>query len=808
MVPDIIWSHPSKTLEAHTLGVLEKYLKNSSLPIGKVAVLFHDLGKFNPNFQKKVFGNPAYGYSHHSYLSALAFMNFLMKNEALTRDILGSNDKIDFKNKVQQILAIIAHHHGNLPDFDSLLSLDEMDSALRFLNENHFEWSNFLAEKLNLEHSSFCLDFNKTCLLTKFEDKNWKPNALVNFMDTQFVFSSVIEADKRDAANNDAYDFWTNLCSFQKNFWEKLNSKFIEIDGFSEASALNKCRTEIRKEATAKVEENYELGKRVFSLPAPTGAGKTFTLLSVAKKLQELDGNLGIIYALPFLSITDQVQEILEGLGIECLPISSKSENEKLQKAQEDYENNPTPENLDTLLKQSFSEDTFDHPFILTTFVQFFESLVSNKNSTLLKLPNFKNRIFLIDEIQALPPRLYTFFAAWLDEFCRRHNSYAVLSTGTMPKFTLPDKIYPPEKSDKNPRLLFKNYNSECITEIISPEKYFNQEVFNRYWVKWLNEERTSFEELITHICSQQSSCLIILNTIADTKFLYNELKHKFPNVILLNTHFVVQDRIEKIDLVKRFLKNNEQVMVISTQLIEAGVDVDFPVVYRDLCPLPSLIQSAGRCNRNKKQQYGAVFFFHLINREGKSSAEMIYRKEAKDFLRFCKDEINGKVFEKELFYIQSKFFEQIKNDLTVGEFTYQIDRYGNESTYNFIECINKAEFAKAGKFKLIVESRFGESYQYFIPENDMDKRYEELVLLMKESLKAESIQQRLYYKSRIESALKKISGRLLTVRIRKEQTAPQYSNPEEYFGIRVLSDLSRYSKETGIELGYENCIL
>ena len=146
---------------------------------------------------------------------------------------------------------------------------------------------------------------------------------------------------------------------------------------------------------------------------------------------------------MPFLSITEQVQEIISNiLNIDVLSVNSKSFNERIEKAQQEYETEQSSEKLKALLVEDFIENTFDHPFIITTFVQLFETLLSNRNSTLLKLPNFANRIFLIDEVQALPPRLYIFFTAWLDAFCKMNNSYAILSTATMPYLGIPDKSY------------------------------------------------------------------------------------------------------------------------------------------------------------------------------------------------------------------------------------------------------------------------------------------------------------------------------------------------------------------------------
>lgn len=810
----MIESHPGKPLEQHIKGVLTKCKKNSDTALSVVAVLFHDLGKLNPNFQKKLKGIKTRGYSNHSYLSVIVFFSFLLNNEKLTSKFLNAGSKENFRILIWQLVSIVAHHHGNLPDFSNILSDSEIQLAGNFVQDNVIEVSPFIEEKLNTHHQHFALSFNLKQInqLSHFDYSKhgnlWQQAALANFMETQFTFAALIEADKRDASKNEQYIFLEKMESSSKNIFQKLQQRFAEIDNATEVSALNKLRTNLRKEAVANLQIGINKGARIFSLPAPTGSGKTFTLLAIAKEIQSIDSKLGIIYSLPFLSITDQVQQIVEELGIECLPISSRSENKELEEAQKNYETNPTQENLEQLIKLSFSENTFDHPFILTTFVQFFETLVSNKNSTLLKLPNFCNRIFLIDEVQALPPRLYIFFTALLDTFCRQYNSYAILSTGTMPKFTMPEKTYFSEVPLKIPSSVFKSYSRDCVFEVINPMTYFEQDVFNRYKIDWIGDEELDFNDLIEHISKQTGSCLIILNTILDTKYLFEELKQNFENVVLLNTHFTAEDRTGKINSIKQYLKNKEQVVVVSTQLIEAGVDVDFPIVYRDLCPLPSLVQSAGRCNRNKSYSFGQVYLFQLINKEGKKSSELVYRKEAAQFLKFCKQEIINGTLEKDLFGIQSRFFEKIKDDLTIGEFVYDSDKFGNEKCYNFLDCINKAEFEKAGRFKLIPENKYGEEYQYFIPIDEKDKRYEKLIIVMEESLKAKDFTEKSYHKICMGVLLKAISKRLVTVRIKKNETAPSFSNCEEYFGIRVLSDLSKYSQVTGLNVGVENCIL
>lgn len=807
-------SHPHKPLEVHIKGVLKNTHNNTNLKIVEVAVLFHDLGKINDNFQKKLNqenNEKHLGYSEHSYLSAYTFLCFLEQNRCFISKYLNS-DAI----KIKQIIAIIAKHHSDLPDFEGILNNEVLKRLEVFVKSKpYLPISEFCEKKLLIEHQKFEIQWNEKLLekLPKFLQRDfdtWKNDALCYFMDTQYAFASLIEADKRDAGNNDIYVFKEKIEKANKNLAQQLIAKFVFYDNSPLPSELNQLRTAIRKEASENVEKGVKNGIRIFTLTAPTGGGKTFSLLSIAAKIQELKGNLGIIYALPFLSITEQVREILDDLNIDCLPVTSKSQNKQLEEAQKIYEDDPTEENLQKLIRQSFSENTFDHPFILTTFVQFFETLVSNKNSTLLKLPNFCNRIFLLDEVQALPPRLYIFFTALLHFFCQKHNSFAVLSTGTMPKFELPNKQYTEDFSLTNPKLLFKDYTANSkhdVFELIQPEKYFKSEVFNRYKINLIGNDEYSLNELAVHISKQKFSCLVILNTISDTKLLYELIKES-ENAILLNTHFTPLDRLKKIDRAKEYLCRSQKVVLVSTQLIEAGVDIDFPIVYRDLCPLPSLIQSAGRCNRNKKIKCGQVYFFSLVNEEGKASSKLIYRNEAADFLKFSKAEITHGVEENQLYDIQSRFFESIKDNLSIGEFTYYVDKYGNERKYNFIECINSAAFEKVGKFQLIIESNFGNQYQYYVRENEEDHLYEQLIVEMEQSLKAKSYEEKMPHKIKMENLLKTMSSRLITVRIKDSETPPAYYNLEEYFSVRVLLDLSKYTEENGLNISNDNCII
>ena len=314
---------------------------------------------------------------------------------------------------------------------DENISEQAYDAMIEYLQNNadQLPISDYLKKEMAFEHVSFDLTF-KNWYKSKipnidlgndgkdYEIKYWQKDALHYFLDAQFSFASVIEADKRDAGKLDLFNYETLLEENISQISSSLETRFTKFAQSESISELNKVRTEIREEAVASVPRLLGTGQRVFTLTAPTGAGKTFTLLNVAKSIQKEKGNLGIIFALPFLSITEQVQKIISNdLHVDILTINSKSFNERIEKAQKEYETEQSAEKLKALLVEDFIENTFDHPFIITTFVQLFETLLSNRNSTLLKLPNFSDRIFLIDEVQALPPRLYIFFSAMARRF-------------------------------------------------------------------------------------------------------------------------------------------------------------------------------------------------------------------------------------------------------------------------------------------------------------------------------------------------------------------------------------------------------
>lgn len=819
-------SHPDKLLFTHVNGVIENTEKLtgglSVSALAKLAAIFHDLGKLNPNFQDKLDNKKSFGYSNHAYFSAFAFYAFCIdkNNRAIIRSYLGGEN---IQNELIAFIILIAKHHGHLPDFNPKATL-EIDPYI--LNKNEikslFSFLEKAIEELPIEE--FTKNFKEFEQITGFRkmlindkvkqhfldklifDSKTFENYLDFFLNTQFAFSALIHADKADAMNSKVInDDKNKLAAFCEIYPETLANY---INKFEPNSKLNELRTQIREESISNIQKPLSLGKRVFELTAPTGSGKTVMLLSLASEVIKNRGIYRIIYALPFLSITEQVEKEVLDIFKEfqnenfIQRIDSKGNNCRFNELQKELDSNSDKEKIRELDFLFFQEQVFAYPFIITTFVRFFETLLSNHNATLLKLPNFSKSIFLLDEIQSLPPRLYTFFVAYLTKFCEKFDSYAIISTATQPNYQLPE--------EENIKVFFHDY--EKPVSILEHPKYFANDIFNRYQLDYL-KEKIEIDDLDKMVSSEKHSVLVILNTIDDSKELFELLKdrHAEDELYLLNTHFTPNDRKEKIRIIKTRLENNQKIVLISTQLIEAGVDIDFPVLYRDFALVSSIVQSAGRCNRNGKlKDIGKVTLFNLV-KEGKSRANLIYgRGKDKDILTFTKNALGLKTIfhEKELLTVQKIFFDEIATKLNFAKHTQE--KFNIE--FDFLVDIKDCAYNKIGRFQLIDEQAYGDQRQYYVPINSADTNFEDLLELNQKAITLihspkknwDSIK---VLNFKIQTLLKKMANQIVSVRLREKDSIPVLGHSEGYNEIYKL-DIDSYSFKRGIKISGEESII
>lgn len=802
------YSHPGKLLKVHLENVASLSKRITSSDAAELVSLFHDIGKVNPNFQQKLNGSCPKGYDHHAYLSAYVFFLSLIRNSSIFQIPQGFNRK----NYLISLITIVAKHHGDLPNMmpnngNSILSDYEIVNLYVFLDKTDIPVDEIISELLELlgikttEFTSLeSLEIQRV-RNTFTELVSNKPNeykvALAFYLEIQSIFSALVKADKSDAGD------MLSMLDDDERYLNEFSHKYPNIlqgylDNLKSQTLLNIERTKIRLESINSIRKGLKEGKQIFELTAPTGSGKTLMLLSLASEIIKSKGAKRIIYGLPFLSITEQVEsevlKILKGYEYFVQRIDSKSTNTRFDDIQKELDENPSEKLLQELEALEFQEDTFGYPFIITTFVRIFETLLGNKNHELMKLPNFSNCVFLLDEIQSLPPRLYGFFVAYLDKFCKLTDSFAIVSTATQPVLRLPS-------DNKEAKDFFLDY--EPPFKLLSLSHYENP-VFNRYTVE-VQKSIIDIEQLGHQVLQEEKSVLVILNTIQDTKDLYNFITGNMDdtNVLLLNTHFTPRDRSLKVYLAKRKLRQGDKVILISTQLIEAGVDIDFPVLYRDFATISSIVQSAGRCNRNgKNAEQGKVVVVRLGTNQGERSS-LIYRGPDNELIKFSRESFyeSGNCEEKDMLNIQKTFFDKICDQLIFGA-------YGEKLKDNLMKDISQCMYEKVGKFSLIDKNIFGEEYLYYVPRNGDDKNFKLLLEYQKNLKESLSHDDKISiircHKRKLSNQLKKMANRIVQIRIKPNQSKPITSSGEDYNGLYKISTKC-YNFDTGIIIDGDN---
>lgn len=394
-----------------------------------------------------------------------------------------------------------------------------------------------------------------------------------NMLTTRMLFSCLVDADYTVSAADEDVDYQERSKIEVGSFLESIGAlnKFLEdIRNGSNANAeLNKLRNGVF-EACGKA---GELEPGVFNLTAPTGTGKTLALLHFALRHCAKWGMNRIIVVLPFLSLTEQSTEIYRSIIPGVLEDTSQSElndTERLFSAR------------------------WRVPFIVTTSVKFFESLFADSPAGCRRLHNIANSVIIFDEAQSLPPELTRATIRATDELCSRYGCTMVFSTATQPDYSAIDGFL-----ERKPRDILPDYAS-----------YYTR--LARTEVEWRLDDAVSWERLSEELALKNSVCAIV-NLRKHARELYRNLvaKSKNDEVFFLTTDLCPAHRTQIIQQIRARLENHLPCRVVSTQCIEAGVDLDFDAVYRALSPLDSIIQAAGRCNRNGRlPQNGKVAIF------------------------------------------------------------------------------------------------------------------------------------------------------------------------------------------------------
>lgn len=706
-------SHPKKFLRNHLKLVGEssratvnsKYMKNKNLfsIISYLIGISHDFGKSTTYFQKKLNTGDETKFANHGFVSSL-FSFFIVKR------YLEKKEEIkDFWYLPVIAWVVVKRHHGDIKNLDGsggeTEELEDTSSEINTIMEQMKNIKNNNCCEIEEIYSELLSNINFELYVKNFIDifsdekrireffkeiridakRLSRENNIEYYVTIMFFYSVLLDSDKLDASD-------TKKPQRIENIPDNIVGMFKK--NFDKTKEINRLREDAYNHAIKNI-ENINLHKnKILSLELPTGLGKTILGFSVAVQLRNrIKKEVGfcpkIIYSLPFLSIIDQNSKVIE--SILKKQFKGVSENLlikhhhlapiKYQEGIVDTEFIDMKEELDVhravLLTESWHSE-----IIVTTFVQLFESLITNRNRSARKFHNIVNSIIILDEIQSIPTEYWSLVKDVMNILAKNFNCYIILMTATKP-------------------LIFE---SEVITELIKNKSNFYENLDRNDYYFILDE--MSLENLAKNVMQDigknKKDVMCILNTIGSCKKLYKYLKSAFKGgkinedgvyetkdfvLINLSTHIIPKDRLKRIELIR---SGKRRKIIITTQLVEAGVDITVDKIYRDLAPLDCIIQSAGRCNREDTSTKGMIQIIKLKD-----------DKTNKFFYSFVYDstliDITKNILEKNEHISENKIKEIIEN--------YYSEVKSKKSTLKSLEILASIEslkFLDISKFNLI----------------------------------------------------------------------------------------------------------
>jgi len=613
--------------------------------------------------------------THHALISAV-FTYYVLKAQ---------NYKPN--SPIGEIIPLIGYltvkrHHGNLQNIlkeirDLLYSPEkketmkkQLDSipikALTKLYENVFSEETLTTFKKEL-YETFAKIKRSNRILRKFlREGNLFPAII-----TSFCYSILLQADKENASGI--------TVKRHEPIPANIVDTYRHLEGFNNPTTkINEIRNRIYEETTKQVEK-IDLTQRIYSLNAPTGTGKTLTGLAFAVKLgdrlrREQGLNPRIFYCISFISIIDQNYQVFEKV-FETVE-GKKPTNDLLLKhhhlADTFYsirENEFDPE------KGLFLVEGWNSEVIVTTFVQLFHTFFTNRNRALRKYHRLANSIVILDEVQSLPHKYWLLFRKYLKTFSKLFNTYFLFMTATQP-------------------LIFQPGN-EIVEVCIKNSQYFLQ--FDRLdLVPCLEPVHLNdfMEQVSADIRGNpEKSFLIIMNTIRSSQQLYQYLQEIMcgEELVYLSTMVYPKERLDRIAQIR---KGKGRKIIVSTQLVEAGVDLDVDIVYRDFGTLDSVVQASGRCNRNFNENRGLVKLFMI-----------------RDDRRFYYSYIYGgssTLIDKTMQVLEDKTIipEHRYNELVENYYRLVKHSMSNDAANKLLENIARLEYEEIQRnFKLIAEN-------------------------------------------------------------------------------------------------------
>lgn len=669
-----------QTVEEHCRGVAEiaaELLRDIGLEkTAYLAGMVHDLGKFSENFknyiEKAANGEKVQrGSVNHTF----AGVRFLLKKH--------SDEQLSgFSDIILEILAYaVGAHHGlfdcvddnNNNGFTKRIQkegIDYLNAAQEFLKICCSEQD--IEDLLKQSEKEFLPVFNEIEKLADNVDakiQNTQITFYIGFL-ARLILSAIIEADRSDTAQfmngysektvKNISEIWINCI---KNVEQKLSTMPLD-------KPINKTRAQI----SALCAEAGNLESGIYGLNLPTGAGKTLTSLRYALHHALKHNKKRIIFTMPLLSIIEQNAGIIHDyIGNEELIL-------------EHHSNIVETDENDELDKRELLVESWDVPIIITTMVQLLNTLFAGKTANIRRMQALCNSIIVIDEVQTVPDKMLSLFNLALNFLAKICNATIILCSATQPCFE--KTMYPLDKSVKDLITLTKEQET----------------VFKRVRLEYKGE--MDYEELADFaagILEENNSLLLVCNTKNEAAVMFNLLcsKIKYVKAFHISAGMCTAHRKETIKEMQEALENKQQkVLCVSTQVIEAGVDVSFARVIRLLAGMDNIVQATGRENRNR--EFDGLAPGYIVRLKGEFLKGLSEIEDAKNAAAdlLVKYKNNPQIYDDDLMSAKAvnEYYKSLYKNVKSGYHDFYIEAV-RDSILNLMSCNGNVDSGKIPEY-------------------------------------------------------------------------------------------------------------
>ena len=512
---------------------------------GYACGMLHDIGKYSLAFQDKIKNN---------------------SNRQVDHSTAGAKACFEKGGMYRFMSYCIAGHHSGLPDYGS--SLDPGNApTLQGRKKKHIEDCDAYRSEIHIPEI-------KTL---PFDPKDSPDLDFSLSVFIRMLYSCLVDADFLDT------EYFMKEGRTQRETGEEPSVLLEKLKKHVAGWLLNEDTETVNGRRTEILRHCFECGHKergIFQLTVPTGGGKTIASLAFALQHAVKNQMDRVIYVIPYTSIIEQNAEVFR----EILGEQNVLENHY----------NVDYESTEELKPMQLASENWDKPVVVTTNVQFFESLFANKSSKCRKLHNIANSVIIFDEAQMLPTDYLKPCIAVMEELAANFRSSIVLCTATQPALS--------------PFFQRKMPVTELCPRVEEQFRFFERVTFQ-------NVGTISEDELIEKL-QKEEQALCIVNTKKRAQRLYQKIEGE--GVFHLSTAMYPKHRRRVLDKIRQLVKDGKRCILISTSLVEAGVDLDFCTVYRQLAGVDSMIQAAGRCNREGKRaaQDSFAYLFQFEEKE------------------------------------------------------------------------------------------------------------------------------------------------------------------------------------------------